>query len=100
GFVSDACGKLLCPVEWHWEDALVKAGIHDHTTDFIVSENLWPLFMYENYVADTKNLEHGLMKSKLLLMGFKAIFTSPSLANEVDGEGDCTDILENNRHAQ
>jgi hypothetical protein len=24
--------------------------------------------MYKNYTADTKNLEHGLMKSKLLVM--------------------------------
>ncbi|KAG2739649.1 hypothetical protein P692DRAFT_20757148 [Suillus brevipes Sb2] len=100
GFVSNACGKLLCPAEWHWEDTLVKAGIRDRTTAFIVSENSWPSFMYENYTADTKNLERGLMKSKLLLMGFKAIFTSPSSANEVDGEGDGADILENNRHAQ
>ncbi|KAG1734857.1 hypothetical protein EDD22DRAFT_852434 [Suillus occidentalis] len=76
GFVNNACGKLLCPVEWHWEDALVKAGIRDRTTAFIVSENSWPSFMYENYTADTKNLERGLMKLKLLLMfiasqGFK-----------------------------
>jgi hypothetical protein len=46
----------------------VKAGIRDRTTAFIVSENSWPSFMYENYTADTKNLERGLMKSKLLLM--------------------------------
>ncbi|KAG1798969.1 uncharacterized protein HD556DRAFT_1440035 [Suillus plorans] len=104
GFVSDACGKLLCPAEWHWEDVLVKAGIRDRMTAFIVSENSWPSFMYENYVADTKNLERGLMKSKLLLMasnlGFKAIFTSPSSANEVDGEGDGANIIENNRRAR
>ncbi|KAG2353708.1 hypothetical protein BDR07DRAFT_1294315 [Suillus spraguei] len=63
----------------------IKAGIHDRTTAFIISENSWPSFMYENYEADTKNLKHGLFKSRLLVMGFKAIFTSPSSANEVDG---------------
>ncbi|KAG1827384.1 uncharacterized protein BJ212DRAFT_1294674 [Suillus subaureus] len=67
GFTSDACGKLLCPAEWCWDDLVVRAGIHDHTTAFIVSENSWPSFMYENYEADTKNLEHGLMKLKLLV---------------------------------
>jgi hypothetical protein len=72
--------------------------------------------MYENYKADAANLEHGLMKSKLLIMvngpvisidswlnawqGFKAIFTSPSSANEVDGEGNGADIIENNRRAR
>ncbi|KAG1908915.1 uncharacterized protein F5891DRAFT_936991, partial [Suillus fuscotomentosus] len=80
GFVSDTCGKLLCPAEWHWEDPV--AGIRDRTTAFIVSENSWPLFMYHNSVADPTNLECGLMRSKLLVMGFKAIFTSPSSANE------------------
>jgi hypothetical protein len=93
----------------------VRAGIRDRTTSFIVSENSWPIFMYENYEADAKNLECGLMKSKLLIMvsdlilpadsqliisqGFKAIFTSPSSANEVDGDGDGADIIENCRHA-
>ncbi|KAG2108069.1 uncharacterized protein F5147DRAFT_653149 [Suillus discolor] len=82
GFVDDACGRLLCPAEWHWEDPIIKAGIRDRTTSFIVSKNLWPMFMYENYEADAKNLERGLMKSKLLVMlivlkGFKAIFTPP-----------------------
>ncbi|KAG2131895.1 hypothetical protein BD769DRAFT_1666362 [Suillus cothurnatus] len=97
GFVSDACGRLLCPAEWQWDDPAVRAGIRDRTTAYIVSENSWPLFLYEGYEASVENLERGLMKSKLLVMGFKAIFTSPSSANEVDGDGDGADILENNR---
>ncbi|KAG2747685.1 hypothetical protein P692DRAFT_20737382 [Suillus brevipes Sb2] len=100
GFVNDACGKLLCPAEWRWGDAVVRAGIRDRTTAFIVSENSWPTFMYENYQADPTKLEHGLFKSKLLIMGFKAIFTSPSSANEVDGDGDGANIIENNRRAR
>ncbi|KAG1819464.1 hypothetical protein DFJ58DRAFT_673314, partial [Suillus subalutaceus] len=87
GFVSDACGRLLCPAEWCWEDPVIRTGICDRTIAYIVSENSWPSFMYENYKADANNLECGLMKSRLLIMGFKAIFTSPSSANEVDGEG-------------
>ncbi|KIK31501.1 hypothetical protein CY34DRAFT_19859 [Suillus luteus UH-Slu-Lm8-n1] len=100
GFVNDACGKLLCPAEWRWEDPTVKAGIRGRTTSFIVSENSWPAFMYENYEANAENLEHGLMKSKLLVMGFKAIFTSPSSANEVEGDGDGADVIENCRRAR
>ncbi|KAG2120017.1 hypothetical protein DEU56DRAFT_760922 [Suillus clintonianus] len=100
GFANDACGKLLCPAEWRWGDPVVRAGICDRTTTFIVSENSWPTFMYENYQADAKNLERGLFKSKLLVMGFKAIFTSPSSANEVDGDGDGADIIENNRRSR
>ncbi|KAG2743431.1 hypothetical protein P692DRAFT_20746129 [Suillus brevipes Sb2] len=100
GFINDACGKLLCPAEWRWEDPTVRAGIRGRTTSFIVSENSWPAFMYENYEANAENLEHGLMKSKLLVMGFKAIFTSPSSANEVDGDGDGADVIENCRRAR
>ncbi|KAG2096320.1 uncharacterized protein F5147DRAFT_656634 [Suillus discolor] len=100
GFVNDACGRMLCPAEWRWDDPVVRAGIRDRTTAYIVSENSWPLFMYEGYEASVKNLERGLMKSKLLVMGFKAIFTSPSSANEADGDSDGADILENNRRAK
>ncbi|KAG1875953.1 hypothetical protein C8R48DRAFT_591541 [Suillus tomentosus] len=100
GFVNDVCGKLLCPAEWCWDDPVVKAGIRDRTTAYIVSENSWPLFMYQNCAADAGNLEYGLMKSKLLVMGLKALFTSPSSANEMDGEGQGTDIIENNRRAR
>ncbi|KAG1772183.1 hypothetical protein EV702DRAFT_1201571 [Suillus placidus] len=100
GFVNDPCGKLLCPAEWCWEDPTVRAGICGRTTSFIVSENSWPAFMYENYEANAENLEHGLMKSKLLVMGFKAIFTSPSSANEVDGNGNGADVIENCRRAR
>ncbi|KAG2743101.1 hypothetical protein P692DRAFT_20878957 [Suillus brevipes Sb2] len=99
GFMNDACGKLLCPAEWHWDDPVVRAGIRDRTTAFIVSENSWPLFVYESYEVDVRNLECGLFKSKLLVIGFKAIFTSPSSANEVDGKGDGADIIENNQRA-
>ncbi|KAG2060003.1 hypothetical protein BDR06DRAFT_1062878, partial [Suillus hirtellus] len=94
GFMNNACGKLLCPAEW------VKAGVRDRTTAFIVSENSWPLFMYQNYKANSGDLERNLMKSKLLVMGFKAIFTSPSSADEADGDGDGADIIENNRRAR
>jgi hypothetical protein len=106
------------PRRLHIVDILfsVRAGIRDRTASFIVSENSWPAFMYENYKSDIKNLERGLMKSKLLVMvsslilptdsqfivtqGFKAIFTSPSSANEVDGDGDGADIIENCRRAR
>ncbi|KAG1901200.1 uncharacterized protein F5891DRAFT_1187896 [Suillus fuscotomentosus] len=100
GFMNNACSKLLCPAEWSWEDSAVKAGVRDCTTAFIVSENLWPLFMYQNYEANSGDLERNLMKSKLLVMGFKAIFTSPSSADEADGDGDGADIIENNCHAR
>ncbi|KAG1902951.1 uncharacterized protein F5891DRAFT_1186092 [Suillus fuscotomentosus] len=100
GFASDICGKLLCPAEWDWDENRVKASICDRTTDYIVSENLWPLFMYEKDKLNRDKLEEGFLKSKLLVLAFKAIFTLPSSAKEADRDGDGADILENNRCAQ
>ncbi|KAG1744323.1 hypothetical protein EDD22DRAFT_850241 [Suillus occidentalis] len=101
GFTSNVCGKLLCPSEWDWESKHgdVKAGIRNRTTEYIISENSWLLFMYENYTVNRENLEEGFLKSKLLVLAFKAIFTSPSSAKEVDGDSDGTDLLENHRRA-
>ncbi|KAG2746088.1 hypothetical protein P692DRAFT_201691761, partial [Suillus brevipes Sb2] len=100
GFISDTCGKLLCPAEWDWDKSSVKAGIRDRTSEYIVSENSWPLFVYENYRYNADDLEEGFLKSRLLVLAFKAIFTSPSSAREADGDGDGADILENNRRAR
>ncbi|KAG1765799.1 hypothetical protein EDD22DRAFT_950921 [Suillus occidentalis] len=106
GFVSDICGKLLCPAEWDWDKSSVKAGIRDRTSEYIVSENSWPLLVYEGYKCNQEDLEEGFLKSKLLVLAsslvtaFKAIFMSPSSAREAEGDGDGADILENNRHAR
>ncbi|KAG1786249.1 uncharacterized protein HD556DRAFT_1248501 [Suillus plorans] len=100
GFVHNICGNLLCPSEWDWGDNTVKAGIRDRMVDYIVSENSWPLFLYEKYMVNYGNLKQGLFKSKILVQAFKAIFTSPSSTREADGDGDGADILENNRRAR
>ncbi|KAG1763405.1 hypothetical protein EDD22DRAFT_777165 [Suillus occidentalis] len=100
GFSHDICGRLLCPAEWDWDNDLVKVGIRDRTSEYIVSENSWPLFLYEGYTVNGNNLEQGLFKSKILVQAFKALFTSPSSAKEADGDGDGADIIENNRRAR
>ncbi|KAG2128907.1 uncharacterized protein EDB93DRAFT_1095789, partial [Suillus bovinus] len=45
----------------------VKAGIRNRTSDYIVSENSWPLFLYEGYKVNGSNLEQGLFESKILV---------------------------------
>ncbi|KAG1791062.1 uncharacterized protein HD556DRAFT_1445582 [Suillus plorans] len=92
GFIHDVCGKLLCPAEWDWGNDKVKAGIRDRMSDYIVSENSWPLFLYDSYKVNADNLEQGLFKSKILVQAFKAIFTSPSSAKEADGDGNGADV--------
>ncbi|KAG1823852.1 uncharacterized protein BJ212DRAFT_1262254, partial [Suillus subaureus] len=100
GFASNICGKLLCPAKWDWDQDCVKAGIHDKITEYIVSENSWLLFLYEKYTVNCNSLEEGLLKSKLLVLAFKAIFMSPSSVKEVEGDGDSANIIENNRRTR
>ncbi|KAG1742072.1 hypothetical protein EDD22DRAFT_958974 [Suillus occidentalis] len=100
GFTNNACGKLLCPTELDWNDPTVRAGIRDRTDGFVVTEMSWPAFLYAGYTADQNNLEEGLFKSTLLVQAFKAIFTSPSSAKEVNGNGDGANIIENNRRTK
>jgi len=99
GFVNDACGRLLCPTELDWSNPTIRAGIRDRADGYVVTEMSWPAFLYDKYSADQDNLEEGLFKSTLLLQAFKAIFTSPSSAKEVAGDGDGANIIENNRRA-
>ncbi|KAG1730566.1 hypothetical protein EDD22DRAFT_960706 [Suillus occidentalis] len=100
GFINDACGRLLCPTKLDWGNPIVRAGIRDYAEGYVVTEMSWPAFMYENYTADSDNLEKGLFKSSLLVQAFKAIFTSPSSAKEVANEGDGADTIANNQHAK
>ncbi|KAG2741244.1 hypothetical protein P692DRAFT_201674191, partial [Suillus brevipes Sb2] len=100
GFVNDACGKLLCPTELDWNNPIVRAGIRDRADGYIVTEMSFPTFLYEKYTADQDHLEEGLFKSPILVQAFKSIFTSPSSAKEIDGEGDGANIIENNRRAK
>ncbi|KAG1883275.1 hypothetical protein F4604DRAFT_1576096 [Suillus subluteus] len=100
GFINDGCGRLLCPTELDWDQPTVRAGIRDHADGYIVTEMSWPRFLYDGYTTDPNNLEEGLFKSKLLLQAFKAIFTSPSSAKEVVGDGDGANVIENNRRTK
>lgn len=45
----------------------MKVGIRDRTSQYIVSENSWPLFLYEGYAVNGNDLEQGLFKSKILV---------------------------------
>ncbi|KAG1768748.1 hypothetical protein EV702DRAFT_979254 [Suillus placidus] len=100
GFINDACGKLLCPAELDWNDPIIKAGIHNRSDGYLVTDLSFPAFLYERYSANAQNLEEGLFKGKILVQAYKAVFTSPSSAKDVEADGDGADISANNRRAQ
>ncbi|KAG1779485.1 hypothetical protein EV702DRAFT_966549 [Suillus placidus] len=105
GFSNDACGKLVCPTELDWNNPAqkqcllftrVRAGIRDHSEGCIMTELSFPAYLYDRYTANPDDLEEGLFKGKILIQGYKTVFTSPSSAKDVEGDGDCADI-QNNR---
>ncbi|KAG2146226.1 hypothetical protein DEU56DRAFT_731599 [Suillus clintonianus] len=100
GFTNDVCGMLLCPAELDWKNPVVKAAIRDRAEGHIVTDLSFPAYLYEGYTANPDDLEEGLFKGKLLIQGYKAVFTSPSSAKDVEGDGDGIDIIENNRCAR
>ncbi|KAG2048802.1 hypothetical protein BDR06DRAFT_1071132 [Suillus hirtellus] len=77
-----------------------KAGIRDRSEGHIVTDLSFPAFLYDKYKADSNNLEEGLFKGKILVQGYKAVFTSPSSAKDVEGDGDGADVIQNNRRAK
>ncbi|KAG1799129.1 uncharacterized protein BJ212DRAFT_1305601 [Suillus subaureus] len=83
-----------------WRPVSVRAGIRDHADGYIMMEMSWPAFLYEKYSANQDNLEKGLFQSVLLLQAFKAIFTSPSSAKDVAGEGNGANVIKNSQCAK
>ncbi|KAG2127603.1 uncharacterized protein EDB93DRAFT_1256962 [Suillus bovinus] len=100
GFTNDACGRLLCPSELDWNNPTVKAGIRDHADGYIVTDLFFPAFVYEKYTVKPDDLEEGLFKGKILIQAYKAVFTSPSSAKDVNGDGDGVNIIQNNQCAR
>ncbi|KAG2146231.1 hypothetical protein DEU56DRAFT_703988, partial [Suillus clintonianus] len=86
GFTNDVCGMLLCPAELDWKNPVVKAAIQDRAEGHIVTDLSFPAYLYEGYTANPDDLEEGLFKGKLLIQGYKAVFTSPSSAKDVEGD--------------
>lgn len=100
GFTNNVCGMLLCPAELDWNDPAVRAGIRDRSEGYVVTDLSFPTFLYDKYSANPNDLEEGLFKGKILLQGYKAVFTSPSSARDVEGDGDGADVIRNNRRAK
>ncbi|KAG2740262.1 hypothetical protein P692DRAFT_201728370, partial [Suillus brevipes Sb2] len=78
----------------------VRTGIRDRSEGYIVTELSFPTYLYDKYTADPDNLEEGLFKGRILIQGYKAVFTSPSSAKDVEGDGDGADVIWNNARAR
>ncbi|KAI9570979.1 hypothetical protein HD554DRAFT_2241052 [Boletus coccyginus] len=86
GFYNDSTGRLLCPVDYDWNDTTHRQNIHELHPDFLVSAQSWPTFLYAGYHFDPQEPSKGLFKGEILVKAFKAIFTSPTSADDIDNE--------------
>ncbi|KAG1761735.1 hypothetical protein EDD22DRAFT_779319 [Suillus occidentalis] len=100
GFAHDICGKLLCPAELDWDNLDVRTGIRDRSEGHIVTDLSFPAFLYDKYTANPDDLEEGLFKGKILIQAYKAVFTSPSSAKDIEGDGDGADVIRDNTRAK
>ncbi|KAG2347683.1 hypothetical protein BDR05DRAFT_875480, partial [Suillus weaverae] len=80
GFYHDATGKLLCPVDYDWDDA-----IRNYHPDYRVTCYSWPSYLYKDGRYDPTNPTKGLFKGELLVKAVKHVFTSPSSAENTSG---------------
>ncbi|KAG2743180.1 hypothetical protein P692DRAFT_20878814 [Suillus brevipes Sb2] len=76
GFNHDVTGGLLCPAGLDWSNAETKQSLKSGET--AVRGDQWPMFLYAGYVYDPDAPWQGLLRSDILICGFKHVFTSPS----------------------
>ncbi|KAF4597891.1 hypothetical protein EYR38_006283 [Pleurotus pulmonarius] len=77
GFNSPICAKLLCPIKYaNQPDAIQR--IRDGTIK--VRASIWPSFVYEDGSYDPDNMDHGLLRGRLLVRVMRHIFTGPNTA--------------------
>ncbi|KAF8179434.1 hypothetical protein BJ912DRAFT_855623 [Pholiota molesta] len=84
GLQSEVAGRLLCPVEYDWDNERVHSEIQAGTLD--ISGDFFLRCLYPFGKGDADNVEKGFLSSKLLLKTYGAIFTSPSSSEAFDAE--------------
>ncbi|KAG1824027.1 hypothetical protein EV424DRAFT_1472015 [Suillus variegatus] len=76
GFNHEVTGALLCPAGLDWSNVETKESLKSGET--AVRGDQWPIFLYAGYVYDPEDPWKGLLRSDILVYGFKHVFTSPS----------------------
>ncbi|KAG2087598.1 hypothetical protein BD769DRAFT_1372951, partial [Suillus cothurnatus] len=94
GFNNDSTGRLICPVDYDWNDLHIR----DYHPDYRVTAYSWPAFLYKDEQYDPQNPTNGLFKGHLLLKTFKYIFTSPTSAEMEDQEEPSPDNISTQGH--
>ncbi|KAG2746209.1 hypothetical protein P692DRAFT_201841031 [Suillus brevipes Sb2] len=76
GFNHEVTGALLCPAGLDWSNAETKQSLK--SGEIAVCGDQWPMFLYAGNIYDPEDPWKGLLRSEILIFGFKHVFTSPS----------------------
>ncbi|KIM78735.1 hypothetical protein PILCRDRAFT_75154, partial [Piloderma croceum F 1598] len=76
GFHHERTGALLCPAGLDWSSNEIKEKLCNG--EISVLGDHWPVFLYHGYNYDPEDPWNGLLRSTLLVLAYKHIFTSPS----------------------
>ncbi|KAJ3515793.1 hypothetical protein NMY22_g14358 [Coprinellus aureogranulatus] len=76
GFFHEVTGALLCPTSLDWTDPEIKNQLKNK--EIITSGDDWPLFLYRDEKFDSADPWRGLLRGRLLVLGYTHVFTSPS----------------------
>ncbi|KAF8128401.1 hypothetical protein EV363DRAFT_1297752 [Boletus edulis] len=60
GFYNNSTGRLLCPVNYDWNNATHWQNIHDLHPNFLVSAQSWPTFLYADYQFNYQKPSEGM----------------------------------------
>ncbi|KAJ7703533.1 hypothetical protein B0H17DRAFT_1194067 [Mycena rosella] len=90
GLYHDDTGRLLCPIDYDWDDEEVRTAIREGDSEYPVTADSWFRGLYPPDGFDPEQPEVGLFKNVVLLKVFKFIFTSPlsvkTMPKDVDRE--------------
>ncbi|KAF7348818.1 hypothetical protein MVEN_01401800 [Mycena venus] len=77
GIYHDDLGRLLCPVEFDWNDQSVRTAIREGDPNYLITAGSWWAGLYPPGKFDPARPEAHLFTNVLLLKTYKFIFTSP-----------------------
>ncbi|KAF9064121.1 hypothetical protein BDP27DRAFT_1230969, partial [Rhodocollybia butyracea] len=81
GFTHDLTGKLICPIEFDWDNRMTREAIRSKNLN--VSNSFFIRAFYRNEEGNPLDIEHGFLRSTLLIQTWRQCFLSNG---EIEGE--------------
>ncbi|KAF8148024.1 hypothetical protein B0H34DRAFT_738022 [Crassisporium funariophilum] len=94
GTTNDITGRLLCPVDYKWDDPEVRANLRNMAPGFDFASSFFLRYLYENESGDPESPDIGFLKGPLVVRAYRLIFTSPSSAGN---ENDASEVTSRRR---